>query len=281
MNKILILGASGFIGNTLYKELLPYYDVYGTYASQQGTFKENQVFFEYRVEEGGLDTILNTVQPNIIISSLRGDYSAQYKAHELLVEYCHATQSRLLLLSSVNVFDGVGTFPAYEDSPTDSLSDYGRSKMDLEKLVSQLPKQQYSILRIPMVLGVTAPRICKLRLAIKHDVHFEVYPNLIISITTANKLAQQVHYIINQEVYGILHLASKDVIHHRDLFKEISEKISDKKPIFKNVYESNEDRYLAILPKKYKLPKPYRITVAQVIEDSTLKEEINTLKTNL
>ena len=33
MRPIIILGASGFIGNTLYKELAPYYKTYGTYNS--------------------------------------------------------------------------------------------------------------------------------------------------------------------------------------------------------------------------------------------------------
>ena len=39
-NTILILGASGFIGNVLYKELLSYFDVYGTYC-QNTDFKDN------------------------------------------------------------------------------------------------------------------------------------------------------------------------------------------------------------------------------------------------
>ncbi len=54
-NKILILGASGFIGNALYKELLSYFDVYGTYASQEGLYGDNQVFYKYRVEDDALD----------------------------------------------------------------------------------------------------------------------------------------------------------------------------------------------------------------------------------
>ena len=38
------------------------------------------------------------------------------------------------------------------------------------------------------------------------------------------------------------------------------------------------DRYLAILPKENKLPQNYRITIEEVISDSTLKDEITTLK---
>lgn len=277
-NKILILGASGFIGNSLYKELLSYFDVYGTYSTQEGLFGDNQVFYKYHVEDDALDVILAQIQPDCVISCLRGDYTAQYKAHELLVEYCIATNSRLLFLSTVNVFDGKGTFPSYENDTAFSESSYGRFKVSIEKLIQTLPKKNYAILRLPMVLGVNSPRVFQLKQAIKNHAAFEVFPNLIISVTTADKIAQQVHYIINKNGRGIYHLASKDMVHHYDLFREISEKISDKTPIFKSVYSSNEDRYLAILPKKNKLPKTYRITVAEVIEDSTLKEEIITLK---
>ncbi|MEL6810617.1 MAG: sugar nucleotide-binding protein [Bacteroidota bacterium] len=276
--KILILGASGFIGNTLYKELLPYYDVYGTYASQEGIYGNNKVFYPYRVEDGPLDRILATVQPTVVISSLRGDFNSQYQAHETLVEYCLATDTRLLFLSTVNVFDGNGAYPSYENEKPHAESDYGKFKISIEKLLQTLPKENYAILRLPLVLGINAPRIFQLRQAIDKQAAFEVFPKLIISVTTADKIAQQVHYIVNKSLYGIFHLASKDVVHHDDLFKEISEKISDKNPIFKSVFSSNEDKFLAILPKKNKLPKNYRITVADVIEDCTLNDEIITLK---
>ncbi len=281
MNRILVLGASGFIGYALYKELLSYYDVYGTYATQEGNFKDNQVFYHYEVEKGGLDAILAEVQPNIIISSLRGDFGAQLKAHQLLVSYCFATHSRLLLLSSVNVFDGLGTYPSYENDTPKAESKYGLFKIALEKIVEELPQEQHALLRLPLVLGVNATRIFQLKQAIKHSASFEVYPNLIVSATTADKVAQQVHYIINKGLSGIFHLASTDVIHHEDLFHEIAEKLSDKKPIFKSVFKSNDERYLALLPKHNKLPKNYQIQISEVIEDSTLRDEIDTLKASL
>ncbi|GAB5399431.1 MAG: hypothetical protein Aureis2KO_10160 [Aureisphaera sp.] len=280
-NTILLLGASGFIGNVIYKELLSYYNVYGTYSSQEGNYRDNQVFYHYNVEEGGLDVILSQVQPNIIISSLRGEFNAQLEAHRLLVSYCFATNARLFLLSSVNVFDGLGAFPSYENDIPKAESKYGLFKIGLEKVVQELPEEQYAILRLPLVLGVNAPRIFQLKQAIKHSASFEVYPNLIISTITADKVAQQIHYIINKDLNGIFHLTSNDVIHHDDLFNEIAERISNKKPIFKSVYQSNEERYLALLPKKNKLPKNYQIKVSEVIEDSTLRDEIDTLKASL
>ena len=51
MKRILILGASGFIGNALYKELNSYYDTFGTYFNTRG-YKDNRHFFQFDVNEG-------------------------------------------------------------------------------------------------------------------------------------------------------------------------------------------------------------------------------------
>jgi len=278
LNRILILGASGFIGNAIYKELLPYFNVYGTYCTSQPEFDENQVLFQFDVKNDSIESILEKVNPNFIISSLRGDFNSQFNLHQQLVNYTLKQKNcRILYLSTVNVFDAKYKFPSYENDVVLADSEYGRFKITIEKLVATLPKSKYAILRLPMVLGINSPRAVQLKQASQLRADFKVYPNLIISITTADKIAQQIHYIINKNKLGIFHLASNDVIHHSDLFEEISGKLSLKKVIFKKVYTSNKDAYLAILPKENKLPRNYRITVAQVINECTLKEEIITL----
>ncbi len=278
-NKILILGASGFIGRAIYKELLPYFDVYGTYSTSHPDFDENQVLYQYDILKDDINYILEKVKPNFIISSLRGNYNTQIKIHQQLIKHTqNQTNCRLLYLSTVNVFDAKFKFPSYEDDSLLAESEYGKFKISIEKIIGTLPDSKYAILRIPLVLGVNAPRIVQLKQASKHKANFEVYPNLIVSITTANKISQQIHYIINKERFGIFHLASNDVIHHNDLFEELSDKLELENVIFKQVFSSNEDSYLAILPRHNKLPRNYRTTVAQVIDECILKDEIVTLK---
>lgn len=278
-NTILILGATGFIGNVLYKELLPYFDVYGTYFTENEFYEENQVFYKYDVEKDSILNILETVRPAYIISCLRGDFNAQIKAHKAICEYVNDNHhSRLLYISSATVFDGKFKLPSYENDKPLAESSYGKFKISVEKmLLEQIPAQTV-ILRLPIVLSVTSPRIVQLQQSIKHHANFEVFPNLIVSVTTANKIAQQVHYIINKNLDGIFHLASTDMVHHEDLFREITSKLSDKMPIFKSIFSSNEDRYLAILPRENKLPDEYQITTEEVIEECTLKDEIVSLK---
>ena len=279
MNKILILGASGFIGRSIYLELQSYFDVFGTYCTNDKDYINNQVYFKYCLEEGKLDTILQTVQPDIIISSLKGDYKFQFEAHRQLCDYISGHRgARIIYISSKKVFDGKYTLPSYENDEPLAESDYGLFKVSIEKMLSKHIPAQTIILRLPMVLGFHSPRILQLRQAIKYKATFEIYPNLTISATTVDKVAQQIHYIISKKLDGIFHLASDDMVHHDDLFRDITSKIGDKKPIFKNVFRRSKNEYLAILPKKNKLPKQYRISVAKVIEDSTLSEEITTFK---
>lgn len=276
---ILILGASGFIGNVLYRELLTYFNTFGTYCEQEGLYGENQVFFKFCAEENNILEILANVQPTVIISALKGPYSALLKTHRELATYVAENHtSRILFLSSAKVFDGLYKFPSYENDTPRTESETGRHKLAIEKLLLEQIPAQTTILRLPMVLGVTSPRLIQLRQASKHRAAFEVYPNQIISITTVDKLAQQVHYIINQQLDGIFHLASEDVIHHEDLFRELCAKLGDVPPVFKSVFQRNEDSYLAILSKKNKLPTSYQITVSEVIDVCTLKEEISTFK---
>ena len=247
--------------------------------SQHLTYEDNEVFFQYVVENDDIKFLLDKLRPTVVISAFKGDHDAQLNAHKALRSYIAEVRSRkLLFISSSNVFEGRWQFPAYEYDIPMAESQHGKSKLAIEKELQQLPEDQLSILRLPIVLGVNAPVLVQLKQAVKHQAVFEVFPNRIISVTTQTKLAQQVHYIINQKLSGIFHLASVDVVHHIDLFVDITEKLEMEIPIFKKVYESNEERYLALLAKDNLLPKTYTITVAEVIEECTLKEEISTLK---
>ncbi|WGF91896.1 sugar nucleotide-binding protein [Aequorivita marisscotiae] len=277
--RILILGGSGFIGNAIYKELLSYFDVHCTYCRQSGAFSENHVFHKYCVAEDSLFLLLHKIQPTVIISAFKGDYKSQFEAHQQIANYAllHSNCS-VIYISSSEVFDGKFSHPSFENDLTLSESVSGKFKISIEKLLLEVIPSQTTILRLPMVLGINSPQILHLRQCIRHRAAFEVFPNLVITTTTINKICQQIHYIINQSLRGIYHLASNDMVHHEDLFNEISSKIGDKMPIFKSVFSSNEDRYAAILPKENRLPNPHQITVAQVIEDCVLNEEIISIK---
>lgn len=265
MNRILILGASGFIGNALYKELCSYFDVYGTYHTNK-SFANNAHFFQYNLEYDGIDEIIKQTQPTIIISAIRGDFDAQIEAHYYITEYIKNKPCKLIFLSSANAFDAYHRYPSYEFDKTLSESIYGKLKIKIENMLLRLPQKKYALLRLPMVFGNGSPRIQEIKNALKENIPIEVFPNLVMNVTSDKKVTQQVHYIINRKKNGIFHLGSSDLIHHDEFIAEIVKKISDKKAVYKNVYTSNFDRFLAVLPKDNKLPKHLSTTTAEILE---------------
>jgi len=278
-NRILILGASGYIGNALYRELDSYFDVYGTYFSQHGLYKDNQVFERFDSANDSLLPLLEKIQPRYIISVFSSELIACMRVHQDLIRYAELLpETRILYMSSSEVFSAQKRFPSYEFDKPLSETTYGKEKLAIEKLLLESLPYQSAILRLPMVLGINSPLITQLRQAMKHHAAFEVYPNRIVSATTNEKIAQQVHYIINQDLINIFHLASSDMMHHDELFREIASKLGDELPVFKNVFNSNEDEYQAILPKQNNLPDAYGISIADIIESSTLHDEIISIK---
>jgi dTDP-4-dehydrorhamnose reductase len=281
-NKILILGASGYIGNAIYKELRPYFDVYGTYFSQEHLFGENQVFYRFDGECDDIEDTLNLVEPDVIISCFSSGYTWGIKVHEQLFSYVAVTQNcKLVFISTARVFDGLLQFPTKEKDKPLALSETGKYHLSIEKLIRQLPEENYLVFRLPLVLGVNAPELIRLKMAIKHKATFEVFEDLVINVTTDTHFPRHLHYLINQKKSGIFHSGSTDLVHHSDLFEEITEKLGDNTPVFMRSYASNTDRFLATLPAESIEVSEYNFTVTDVINEVTLKEEILTLKTTL
>jgi dTDP-4-dehydrorhamnose reductase len=267
-HRILILGASGFLGGIIYKELCSYFKTFGTYRTQNRNYEKNKHFFQYAVEEDDIYEILNAVKPTIIISALRGDFAAQVIAHRHMAEYILEYKAWLIFLSSANVFDAYSKYPSYEDDKTLSDSIYGHFKIKIENMLLRLPKKQITILRLPMVFGSQSPRILEMLQKLQNNEPIEVFPNLIINVTNDSKVTQQIHYIINRNKYGVFHLGSNDLVHHDDFIKEMMDTINlNNKAIYKQVFTTNEDRYLAVLPKNNVLPKHLQVTSQEIISE--------------
>ena len=267
-HRILILGVSGYLGTAIYKELHPYYKTFGTYRTPLSAFEKNKQFFHYDVEEDDIFEILNVVKPTIVISALRGDFAAQLTAHKHLYEYISSQKNcKMIFLSSANVFDAYSKYPSYENDTTLSNSIYGHFKIRLEQLFLKLPPKKVTILRLPMVFGAPSPRINELKLHLELDAPIELFPNLIMNVISDKKVTQQLHYIINRNKYGVFHLGSKDLVHHDDFIKDLVSKLGGKNPRYKLVYTTNDNRYLAVLPKENSLPKHLQMYSLELFEN--------------
>lgn len=213
---------------------------------------------------------LELYKPDIIISTLRGEFAAQVQAHIHLIEYVQANPVRLIFMSSANVFDAYSKFPSYEFDKTLSMSVYGRLKIKIENALLRLPPEKSAILRLPMVFGKGSPRVKEIKKALHEKEPIEVFPNLIVNVTHDDRLSQQVHYIINRDLSGIFHLGSKDLVLHEEFIKDLIQKLGNYHPRLKRVFTTNDDRYLAALPKFNPLPDYLQAEVQDVVEHHQL-----------
>ena len=273
MKRVLILGGSGYLGEILYKELCSYFDTYSTYCKSK-SHKHNKHFYQYNMEEGGLGAILKEVKPKLIISALRGDFETQIETHHFLINFVKNNNCRLLFLSSANVFDAFQHYPSYEYDKTLSESIYGRLKIKIENGLLRLPPAKFVIVRLPMVFGQQSPRVREIDWAVQQQIPLEVFPNSVINVNSDRKLSQQIHYIINHQLSGIFHLGSQDLIGHYEFIKGVVERRNHKKATYKQVFTTNDIRYLVTLPKENKLPQHLQINYNEVLDDIDLIRKI-------
>jgi dTDP-4-dehydrorhamnose reductase len=264
--KILILGGSGFIGNAIYREFCNFYDTYASYFTARRAFEGNRQFFRYDMEEDDVYQLLEKVRPQVIISAVRGNFAAQIQAHQHIVEYISRNDTKLYFISSANVFDGYTKYPSYEYDKTLSESVYGRFKIKIENMLLRMPKEKMAILRLPMVFGNTSPRIKEMKSHIWKNEPIEIFPNLVVNVTNDDKLTQQIHYLVNQNLTGIYHLGSTDLVHHDEFIRDVVERIGTFNPIYKRVFTTNEERYLAVLPKDNLLPANLQVSYQEIID---------------
>lgn len=273
MTRVLIVGGSGFLGRALFKELHPYMDVYATYCHRQ-KYTKNKRYFSYDIREDSPTELLKFIKPHVIISALRGEADAQFVAHDMLIDYAVKHNTRILFLSSANVFDSFRHYPSYEHDKTFSESEFGKLKITLENKLLRMPAFSWTIARLPMVFGARSPRFQELKNAIRNKQPYEIFPNSVINVASDYFVTQQLHYIINRNRWGIFHLGSVDLIHHDEFIEQLVAGLQPpKKAVYKHVFASNRDRYIAVLPKFNTLPSHFQYTTLQVLE--------NTLKTTI
>jgi len=264
MIRVLIFGGSSSIGTAIFKELNPFYDLHATYYKQI-RFSSNKRYLYYDLKDDPV-FILNKLNPDIIISGLKGNFNLQVKYYDKIIKYCEAFNSKLMFISSSSVFDSFVNFPSYEEDKTFSQSIYGRFNIHIENKLFRMKSSNWTINRSAMIFSSKSKRIDQIKESIINLSPIEIFPNLIININSENLLAKHLHYMISRNLNGIFHHGSKDLINHEELIKIIIEKLNLKAVKFKYVYTTNNNRYLSLLSNKNSFPKHLNFTFDSILE---------------
>ena len=267
MARVLIFGGSSSIGENLFKELNPFYDLHATYC-YNNKFKDNKRYICYNLENDPIP-ILTNLKPDVVISGLRGNFNLQVIFYELLIGYCEKNKTKLMFLSSSNVFDSFINYPSYEEDKTFSRSVYGRFNIHIENKILRMKNKNWCINRSSMIFSKNSKRINDLKENLKKSISIEIFPNLIININSERYLSKQIHYIISRNLGGIFHHGSDDLINHEELIKIILSKLNPTDYNFKYVFTTNENRYLSLLSKSNKFPEHLNFSFDSVISEIT------------
>lgn len=264
MIRVLIFGGSSSIGTAIFKELNPFYDLHATYYKQI-RFSSNKRYLYYDLKDDPV-FILNKLNPDIIISGLKGNFNLQVKYYDKIIKYCEAFNSKLMFISSSSVFDSFVNFPSYEEDKTFSQSIYGRFNIHIENKLFRMKSSNWTINRSAMIFSSKSKRIDQIKESIINLSPIEIFPNLIININSENLLAKHLHYMISRNLNGIFHHGSKDLINHEELIKIIIEKLNLRAVKFKYVYTTNNNRYISLLSNKNSFPKHLNFTFDSILK---------------
>ena len=195
MKNILILGASGTVGQAIYTALSNTYHVTGTYHRQPAP---GLTLWEI-TDLAGLDQLIQSTQPHVIISALTGDFDTQLGAHRHLAHAVAGTGAHLIYFSTANVFDGLVDRPHAELDTPRPVSLYGQFKLHCEGIVQG---ENTLIVRIPKVI---TPAV-----ADQFIFGQPVYENIVASFISPGHIATAIKGAIENRTTGILHLSSQD-----------------------------------------------------------------------
>lgn len=260
MNKVLLLGGTGLVGKAIYKALQDDYRIVIT-AGHQDIDGGWRLAAE---ESERLLSILNKEDPDIVISSMRGEFRAQLEFHTVLANWLAGRDKRLLFISTANVFDGDLSRPHTEmDSPVPD-SAYGIYKRDCEVLLQDRLLDQLIILRPSAVWSQGCPRLSKLRECSRTGEAIPANRGTVINITLAEQIGWYVKYVLDENLTGVFHVGTTDTVDYFEFQKMVCETVGIQLPQF--VYESeNEVAFQAVIPMQRSIPENLQLTVAQVL----------------
>ncbi|SMC19724.1 dTDP-4-dehydrorhamnose reductase [Clostridium acidisoli DSM 12555] len=250
MYKILILGGSGLVGSAVINEMNKYnqFEVYSTYFQNPKLLNQDRRFKLNIEDSDNISSILNTLKPNIIVSCLRGNFNKQLIVHMKIAEYLKKNGGSLYFFSTTNVFDNDFSIPHNEDDLPNSQTDYGQYKIECEKKLIDILHDNACILRLPQVWGKNSPRISELLNSSNNNKEVIVYPKLFHNTNTDVMIARQLCYIIDNNLKGIFHLASEDIVNYKDFYCELITRLGFNNIEIKENLE--EEGYFALLSKR-------------------------------
>lgn len=218
-NFILILGASGYIGNYLFNRFKQeHFNVIGTYFKNKkpGLLKfslENTKLEDLKLAQNRITHMIIAAASNVKIdeSKIYWDYSYKTNVIEIkrIIDFCFDHNIIPIYISSDGIFDGKkGNY--CEEDKANPINCYGRMKYEVEKHILK-SKKKFMILRMGRVFGIELEDDTLLTRTLKEmEQGKELFYITDMKFTPVyiNDVFVFVKFLIEKKMAGIFHIAS-------------------------------------------------------------------------
>jgi len=215
MKKILLLGASSWVGSLLSKKI----SVLDASIQILGTVRSSTVEMPWLTKTFKIsdyhqyNMILSQERPSLIVNFLRGEGPSDYKLHNELVDYCLNSNSFYIYASSALALDGYAPgMKLLENMPPKSISPYGIFKGKCEESLV-LSGVSHLILRFSSIQGWAPHKVTrnqrfleKISKGISVEVDGGIFQNRLFDETFVDIVIE----LLRVGAEGVFHLGTLD-----------------------------------------------------------------------
>lgn len=236
--RLLVTGARGFVAGRILDQATHSWEIHAL-SREISSHKPVSVNWHSMnpFSSSQLTAIFNQIKPHSVIHTAAMADIDYCEAHQqeaelinieftrVLAECCQKNKTRLVYLSTDNVFDGVRGFYSEEDTPN-PVNFYGKTKLAAEETVTQL-LDSFVIARVALVMGLPIIGHGNSFLARMLDVlgsgrQLSVPDEEIRSPIDVITLAQALLELVENDFSGILHLAGNDILNRFEMAQKIA-----------------------------------------------------------
>ncbi len=226
MKKLLVTGASGFLGWNLCHVAKQNWQVSGTYFTNSVALDDVDFYKVNLTDYTALKQFLTTLQPDAVIhlaaaskpnfcqTNAEISYSINVTASVYLAQLCAAVNIPFVFTSTDLVFDGQDSFYKESDSVS-PICIYGEHKVIAEQKIQEIYPVA-ALCRMPLMFGLPSPVansfIQGFIKTLKAGQELNLFVDEFRTPVSATTAAQGLLLALEKQVQGILHLGGKERI---------------------------------------------------------------------